>query len=647
MIIFELQCVLLHLFVVLVVVDDVLPLWSLTLGRLGPSLLLFFCGLPAFAGLLIPRFTLLRKQEFRVLYDLFTFFQGAHTLVSLLLFLLLRLVFLLGHSLDLEEVLDIWRLAADNSDRYVFATVCFREAWRWLCAHGFAAKLGAFLPMILLPQKAHLILIIELVHETWIQLTQEIAASLIWRRRALLAQRHLIVLALVLLALASQPQVRLLHRIYSLPAVRGLLLLSRRVWPFLRAGTVFLLIHSSFECGDRHFLYGFVFEVGRVQQQLLLVVEHLDRGVDSVLAAPFDVASMRLAFLRLLHWAAETIWADRVTKVRLRFHLAVLAMLQRVLPPPRFSLRSRLALSGFLRPHGGHVLLRIVALGHVLVQAGALAPASSLVRSDPLLAALPVIDVVVLALTEASLGSSILLVLRGHLLDVLVLPLAVVHVLLMVTLHVGKARVEVAGVLGCLVPHKHSHVAVAGRVLLFLPRVRPCQVLVNVRTVVKSVQHIAVLNQILLEVLIRYLVVERLVQFLLLQLLEQFDSFLSRRPHRLVLVHPANVQDRQQVVNVAGDLVFQVRTDRVQGIDGDPLRLCVLRLLDLLDQVREELLVIVFEVYLDVEDQRDQALEELLVRQELLRLHDVAHLVGDLFELLEKDIVRAIHYDLG
>lgn len=35
------------------------------------------------------------------------------------------------------------------------------------------------------------------------------------------------------------------------------------------------------------------------------------------------------------------------------------------------------------------------------------------------------------------------------------------------------------------------------------------------------------------------------------------------------------------------------------------------------------------------------------MRQELLCLHDVAHFVGDFFKLFEKNVVRAIHNDLG
>lgn len=73
---------------------------------------------------------------------------------------------------------------------------------------------------------------------------------------------------------------------------------------------------------------------------------------------------------------------------------------------------------------------------------------------------------------------------------------------------------------------------------------------------------------------------------------------------------------------------------------------CVLRFLDLLDQIWKELLVIVFEVYLKRKGQGDQALKELLVPKKLLRFGKVTHLVRDFFNFFEKDVVRTILYDL-
>lgn len=97
---------------------------------------------------------------------------------------------------------------------------------------------------------------------------------------------------------------------------------------------------------------------------------------------------------------------------------------------------------------------------------------------------------------------------------------------------------------------------------------------------------------------------------------------------------------------MAGYFILQMCAYGIQCVYGNSLRLRVLRLLNLLYEVRKELLIIVFEVYLDVEDQGDEALQKLLVSQELLGLYGVAHFVRDFLELFEQDVVRAVDYDL-
>ena len=88
-----------------------------------------------------------------------------------------------------------------------------------------------------------------------------------------------------------------------------------------------------------------------------------------------------------------------------------------------------------------------------------------------------------------------------------------------------------------------------------------------------------------------------------LELLEQLDRLLCRCSDGLALVHPADVQDWEQVVDVAGDLVLEVCSNGIECVDGHSLRLRVLRLLNLLDQIWKELLVVVFEIDLNVEDE--------------------------------------------
>ena len=62
---------------------------------------------------------------------------------------------------------------------------------------------------------------------------------------------------------------------------------------------------------------------------------------------------------------------------------------------------------------------------------------------------------------------------------------------------------------------------------------------------------------------------------MLLELLEQLDRFLRCRTDRLVLVHSAYVQDWQQVIDMARDLILEVCSDRIQRIDGYSLGLSV------------------------------------------------------------------------
>ena len=89
------------------------------------------------------------------------------------------------------------------------------------------------------------------------------------------------------------------------------------------------------------------------------------------------------------------------------------------------------------------MVLRLVNLTQVLIETRALAPARSLVGSNPLLAGLPVVHVVVLALTQAPLGPTIVLGLLRNLFDILLreLPFATIYVLFMAALHVRKAGI--------------------------------------------------------------------------------------------------------------------------------------------------------------------------------------------------------------
>lgn len=111
------------------------------------------------------------------------------------------------------------------------------------------------------------------------------------------------------------------------------------------------------------------------------------------------------------------------------------------------------------------------------------------------------------------------------------------------------------------------------------------------------------MNEILLEVLVGDLIVEGLVQLLLLQFFEKFDGFLSGCPDGLVLVDSADIQNWQEVVDVAGNLVLEVGSDGIECVDRDTLRLSVLRLLDLLDKVRQKLLVVILEINLNVKNE--------------------------------------------
>jgi len=147
------------------------------------------------------------------------------------------------------------------------------------------------------------------------------------------------------------------------------------------------------------------------------------------------------------------------------------------------------------------VLLRIIALAQILVETWTLAATSTLVWTDSLLAALPLIHIIVLTLAETSLGSAVLLVISNVGVDIIVivflgsifnilelLAVATVHLLLMAALHVCEAGIQVAGILGSFVADQHGHVRVPSRrhQLLFLASVgaRQILVIVDVRTVI-------------------------------------------------------------------------------------------------------------------------------------------------------------------
>ena len=126
---------------------------------------------------------------------------------------------------------------------------------------------------------------------------------------------------------------------------------------------------------------------------------------------------------------------------------------------------------------------------------------------------------------------------------------------------VGEARIEIVRVLRGLVADKHGRVRCSSSPFLLLLHVRPRHVFVDVRAVVEVVEHVTVLDQVLLEVLVRDLVVERLVMLLLFQFLEQLDRLLRGRADRLVLVDSTDVQDGEQLFDVTHDFVLQVCSD--------------------------------------------------------------------------------------
>lgn len=118
-------------------------------------------------------------------------------------------------------------------------------------------------------------------------------------------------------------------------------------------------------------------------------------------------------------------------------------------------------------------------------------------------------------------------------------------------------------------------------------------------------------------------------------------------PDWLVFVDSADIEDWQQTINVADDFVFQMGSNRVQSIYGDPLGGGVFGLLDLFDQVWQKFLIIVLELGLYVEDERDETFQKVLMSQELLGPYYLAHLIRDLFELFKKNVVGAIHDNFG
>ena len=89
------------------------------------------------------------------------------------------------------------------------------------------------------------------------------------------------------------------------------------------------------------------------------------------------------------------------------------------------------------------MVLRLVNLTQILIETRALAPTWSLVGSNPLFAGLSIVHVVVLALTQAPLGPTIVFGFLRNFFDILlrVLAFSAIHMLFMAALHVRKARI--------------------------------------------------------------------------------------------------------------------------------------------------------------------------------------------------------------
>lgn len=198
-IILALHALVLRVPVILIVIDDVLPLRSLALGWFGLPFFLFFTCLGSLIRLFVAPFSLLRLKSLGVLDDFLSLLYAAHAFVSLFLLLLLLLVFDLGHPLDLLKVLEIGRLAADYGDRHVVVSVDLRNTGHGLRTHHLAAELRGLLTEPLLSCTIHGIFIAKFVHEARIKLVKEVATLLVRRGCALLTEGYLIVLALVLL----------------------------------------------------------------------------------------------------------------------------------------------------------------------------------------------------------------------------------------------------------------------------------------------------------------------------------------------------------------------------------------------------------------------------------------------------------------
>ena len=96
---------------------------------------------------------------------------------------------------------------------------------------------------------------------------------------------------------------------------------------------------------------------------------------------------------------------------------------------------------------------------------------------------------------------------------------------------------------------------------------------------------------------------ERVVLGLLhVELLEEFDGFLGCGSYRLITVYPALIKKLEQLVLVTQDLATKMCTQRINGINRDSFCVWVLRFLYLIDEDRQELVVVEAELVLDVED---------------------------------------------
>ena len=86
------------------------------------------------------------------------------------------------------------------------------------------------------------------------------------------------------------------------------------------AGLRLILVHlllSALQRGNGHLLEALVLQILRVQQQLLLGLQHLNGRVQGWLCGHFVVASVGFAVLELVGRAGKPVWTLRIAKVHL------------------------------------------------------------------------------------------------------------------------------------------------------------------------------------------------------------------------------------------------------------------------------------------------------------------------------------------